>query len=130
MAAVSDRLSRAIPFNALKPFDRRRFAYLVAARSCASAHFAPLHRINHALTQVLRNRALPSPAGLRPANRLNQNLADSGIPLRFDPSAARSRPGRSGDENKRLSLERRRLTASTIGPTPVLPFSIHSAEEG
>src|SRR5580693_5221843 len=38
----------------------------------------------------LVNKALPSPAGLRPANRLNQNLADSGIPLRFDPSAGRS----------------------------------------
>jgi len=73
MAAVSDRLSRAIQFNALKPFDRRRFADLVAARCCAAAHFVPLHRINHALTQVLRNRALPSPAGLRSANRLNQS---------------------------------------------------------
>ena len=31
------------------------------------------------------------PAGLRPANRLNQNLPDSGIPLRFDASAGRSR---------------------------------------
>ena len=34
------------------------------------------------------------PAGLRPANRLNQNLADSGIPLRFDASAGRSRKSR------------------------------------
>jgi hypothetical protein len=54
MAAVSDRLSRAIPFNPLKPFDRRRFADLVPARCCAAAHFAPLYRINHAVTQVLR----------------------------------------------------------------------------
>ena len=37
MAAVSDRLSRAIPFNALKPFDRQDFADLVAARCCAAA---------------------------------------------------------------------------------------------
>ena len=71
MPAVSDRLSRAIPINALKPFARRRFADLVAARCCAAAHFAPLHRINHALPQVLRNRALPFPAGLRPAHRSN-----------------------------------------------------------
>jgi hypothetical protein len=38
---------RAIPFNALKLFDRRRSADLIAARCCAAAHFAPLHRINH-----------------------------------------------------------------------------------
>src|SRR3984893_2962527 len=54
MAAVSDRFSRAIPFNSLKPFDRHRFADLVATRCCAAAHFAPLHRIDHAVTQVLR----------------------------------------------------------------------------
>ena len=56
MAAVSDGLSRAIPFDSLKPFDRHRFADLVAARCCAAAHFAPLHRINHPVTQVLRIR--------------------------------------------------------------------------
>ena len=53
MAAMSDRLSRAIPFNPLKPFDRHGFADLVATRCCAAADFAPLHRINHAVTQVL-----------------------------------------------------------------------------
>jgi hypothetical protein len=39
-------------------------------------------------------------------------------------------PGRPGDENKRLSLEWRQLTPATIGPTPALPFSIHSANRG
>ena len=39
-------------------------------------------------------------------------------------------PGRPGDENKRLSLERRRLTPATIGPTPVLSFSIQCADRG
>jgi hypothetical protein len=58
MAAVSDRLSRAVPVNSLKPFDRHRFADLVPPRCCAAAHFAPLHRINHAVTQVLLIRAL------------------------------------------------------------------------
>jgi hypothetical protein len=29
---------------------------LISARCCAAAHFAPLHRINHAVTQVLRIR--------------------------------------------------------------------------
>jgi hypothetical protein len=53
MAAVSDGLSRAIPFNSLKPLIATD---LVAARGCAAAHFAPLHRINHAVTQVLRIR--------------------------------------------------------------------------
>jgi hypothetical protein len=56
MAAVSDRLSRAIPFNSLKPFDSHGFADLVPTRCCAAAHFAPLHRIYHAVTQVLRIR--------------------------------------------------------------------------
>src|SRR5271169_411037 len=50
------RLSRAVPFNPLKPFDRHRFADLVAPRRCAAAHFPPLHRIDHAVTQVLRIR--------------------------------------------------------------------------
>jgi hypothetical protein len=54
--SVTLRLSGAIPFNSLKPFDSRRFADLVAARCCAAAHLAPLHRINHAVTQVLRLR--------------------------------------------------------------------------
>jgi hypothetical protein len=40
MAAVSGRLSGAIPLNSLKPFDRHGFADLVAARCCAAAHFA------------------------------------------------------------------------------------------
>jgi hypothetical protein len=42
VAAVPDRLSRAVPFNPLKPFDRHRFANLVAPRRCAAAHFPPL----------------------------------------------------------------------------------------
>ena len=50
------RLSRAFPFNTLKPFDRHGFADLIPTRCCAAAHLAPLHRINHAVTQVLRIR--------------------------------------------------------------------------
>jgi hypothetical protein len=92
MAAVSDRLSRAIPFNALKPFDRHRFADLVAAlpRAGSSRPSSPHQSPGHA---SLANKALPSPAGLRPANRLNQILPDPGIPLRFNPSAARASEG-------------------------------------
>jgi hypothetical protein len=56
MAAMSDRLSRAIPFNSLQPFDRHRFADLVPTRCCAAAYLVPVHRINHALRQVLRMR--------------------------------------------------------------------------
>jgi hypothetical protein len=33
------------------------------------------------------------PAGLRPASRLNQNTADSGIPSRFNLDTVRSREG-------------------------------------
>ena len=44
MAAVSDRRSRAIPFNPLKPFDRHRFADLVAPRRCAAAALFTLIR--------------------------------------------------------------------------------------
>jgi hypothetical protein len=56
VAAVSNRPSRAIPFNAFKPLDRHRFADLVAPRRRAPAHLAPLHRVNHPITQVLRIR--------------------------------------------------------------------------
>ena len=101
MAAVSDRLSRAIQFNALKPFDRRRFADLVVARCCAAAHFAPLHRINHALTQVLRNRALPSPAGLHSANKLNQSRRFGNL-----EGSERSRGSDRGEEQWATSLKR------------------------
>jgi hypothetical protein len=69
MAAMPDRLPRAIPFNSLEPFDRRRFADLVAARCCAAAHLAPLHHQSpgHA---SLANTALPSPAGLRESQQV------------------------------------------------------------
>ena len=56
VAAVPDRLSRAIPFNPFKPLDRHQFADCVAPRRCAAAHLAPLHRVNHPITQVLRIR--------------------------------------------------------------------------
>ena len=56
MAAMADRLSRAIPFNSLKPFDRHGFADRVAARRCAAAHLAPLNRVDHPVAQVLRIR--------------------------------------------------------------------------
>src|SRR5271154_6812191 len=56
VAAVPDRLSRAMAFNAFKPLDRHGFADLVAPRRRAPAHPAPLHRVNHPITQVLRIR--------------------------------------------------------------------------
>jgi hypothetical protein len=56
VAAVPDRLSRAMAFNAFKPLDRHGFADLIAPRRRAPAHLAPLHRVNHAITQVLRIR--------------------------------------------------------------------------
>jgi len=93
VAAVPDRFSRAIPFHPLEPFDRYGFTDLAPASRRAAAH-AQLHRVNHPLAASLANTALPSPAGLRPASRLNQNLADSGIPLRFIPKAGRSRTRR------------------------------------
>ena len=58
MAAASDRRSRAIPFNPLKPFDRHRFADLLAPRRCAAAHFPPLHRIDYAVTLSSRLSAI------------------------------------------------------------------------
>ena len=42
MAAMSDRLPRAVPFNSLKPFERHRFADLVAARFAARRLISPL----------------------------------------------------------------------------------------
>ena len=45
VAAMPDRLSRAVPFNPLKPFDRHRFADLVAARARGGSFSpAPPHR--------------------------------------------------------------------------------------
>ena len=40
MAAVSNRLSRAMPFNPFKPLDRHGFADCVAPRRRAPAHLA------------------------------------------------------------------------------------------
>ena len=79
MAAVADRLSRAIPFNPFKPLDHHGFADCVASRRRAPAHLALLHRVNHAITQVLRIR-LRHPCWPPPSRRLNQNATDSGIP--------------------------------------------------
>ena len=79
MAAMPDRRSRAIPFNPLKPFNGYEFADLVASRRCATARCALL------TASITRSRksceyGFGIPAGLRPANRLNQNVPDSGIP--------------------------------------------------
>ena len=78
-SAMFDRLSRAVPFNSLfSHLSRHRFADLVAARCCAAAHFALFTAsITRSCKNLARLTALPSPAGLRPANRLNQDLADS-----------------------------------------------------
>ena len=56
VAAVPDRLSGAVPFNPFKPLDRHGFADCVAPRRRPPAHLAPLHRVNHAITQILRIR--------------------------------------------------------------------------
>jgi hypothetical protein len=79
MAAVSDRLWRALPFNPLKPFDRHRFADLAAPRRCAPAQFpsSPHQSPGHA---SLANTASAFQLASAKANRLNQNTADSGIP--------------------------------------------------
>jgi hypothetical protein len=69
VAAVPDRLSRAIPFNPLKPFDGDGFADRITPRRCATAHFALLNRINHAVAQVLRITRATFNAILFPATR-------------------------------------------------------------
>ena len=102
MAAVSDRLSRAIPFNALKPFDRQQCWPISYRRAAARRLISPLFTASITRSRKSCEYGFGIPAGLRPANRLNQNLPDLGIPLRFDPSAARSKgsrrlPGRKSD---------------------------------
>src|ERR1700722_2474824 len=76
----------------------------------------------------LANTALPSPAGLRPASRLNQNLADSGIPLRFGPSAGRSSwrgvKGSIAASPTSKCLDDARIGYST--PSAYLPQEIHA----
>ena len=54
MAAMPDRLSGAILFKAPELFNGHGFADLIAPRRRASTHPAPLHRVYHAITQVLR----------------------------------------------------------------------------
>ena len=90
MAAVSDRLSGAVAFKALQPLDGRGSADRVMTTRRSAAHLFPSPPPRSPGRANLANTALPSPAGLRPASRLNQNLADSGIPIRFSPSAERS----------------------------------------
>jgi hypothetical protein len=75
MAAMSDRFSRAVPFYPLKPFDR------TPNRAAAPRRLIP----PTSTASITRSRksceyGFGIPAGLRPANRLNQNLPDSGIP--------------------------------------------------
>ena len=54
MAAISDRLSRAMAFKALQPLDGHRFADLVVTGCRPAAQLVPLDRITHAVAQVLR----------------------------------------------------------------------------
>ena len=85
------------------------FADLVAPRRCATAQLASLHCINHAVTQVPEYGFAIS-CGLRPANRLNQNLADLAIQLRIsDPKQAAQNIRR----NRRL-ISRNTTTAREI----------------
>ena len=90
MAAMSDRLARAMAFKALQPLDGHRFADLVMTGRRPAAQLAP------STASITRSRksceyGFAIPAGLRPAGWLNQNLTDSGIPIRLDPSAGRSK---------------------------------------
>ena len=79
MPSMADRLSGAIPLQALQPFDGDDSLDLVAprrrpaARRCLSP---PRRSRGHAGPASM---ASASPAGLRPADRLNQNLTDSAI---------------------------------------------------
>ena len=120
MAAMSDRLSRAVPFNSLKPFDRYRFADLVAgAPGCAAAHLAPLHRIKHALTHVSPIRLCHLLLASRPANRVESKISlIPGIPLRSDPNA-----GRSKSQSRRPAPPIRRCRERQSEGSSQLPIS-------
>jgi hypothetical protein len=90
MAAMPDRLSGPMAFKAFQPLHGHGLADLVMTTRLPAAHLAPLHSVDHPVAQVLRIRLCHPLLASAPANRLNQNLADSGIPLRFIPSAGRS----------------------------------------
>ena len=75
MAAVSDRLSRAIPFNSLKPLDRHGFADLVPTRCCAAAHLAP-RRHGQKKTLVAGEQDRPDISRHRKRWRTYQGLID------------------------------------------------------
>ncbi len=96
VAAVPDRLARAFPFNPLKPFDGYRFADRVAP-GAARRLISPLFTASITRSRKSCEYGFGIPAGLRPANRLNQNLAVR--QSRIDPLTAtcrairRSNPG-------------------------------------
>jgi hypothetical protein len=73
MAAMSGRLSG--PWRSTRPsFDGHRFDRPPPGGSACPS--SPRRSPGHA---GVASTVLPSPPGLRPASRLNQNLADSGI---------------------------------------------------
>jgi hypothetical protein len=69
-----------MPFNPLKPFDGDGYADFVAPRRRAAAHL-PLLDASITRSRKSCEYGFGIPAGLRPANRWNQNLPDSGIPI-------------------------------------------------
>ena len=90
VAAVPDRLSRAIPFHPLEPFDRYGFTDLVVASRRAAAQ-ASLHRVNHPVAQVLRIR-LGHSCWPPPSQQVESKYPRFGNPTpRFKPKTARSK---------------------------------------
>ena len=92
MATMSGRLSRAIPFNSLKPFDSHN-SLISQRRPAARRLISPLFTASITRSRKSCEYGFAISCWPPPSQQVNQNLADSGIPLRFQPSARRSSRG-------------------------------------
>ena len=85
MAAMSDRLSRALALKALQPLDGHGSADRVMTTRRSAAHLSPLHRLDHPVRANLRIRLCHLPLASAQPARLNQTLAGSGNPTPSRP---------------------------------------------
>src|SRR5271169_3888498 len=108
------RRPRARALQPFHPFDGGRVADLKTFRSRSAAHAVLSNRVKNSVAQVLRigfrHRLLASAK----ANRLNQNPTDSGIPIRFRMTAARSKARAGPDLVSRRGARRRERDAARL----------------
>jgi hypothetical protein len=130
-AAMSDRLSGTMAVHRAPPLDGR-FADRAKTTRRPAAHFAPFRRVDRPVAQGLEY-GLPSPAGLPPSNRSNQNLADI---AEAESSAMPDARGRGGDRRPTGTIAVNRDYTSGIASslrvglkaTPAVEFRVRQRE--